>query len=271
MRSFSSNVSSTSTRKTTGNRPLMPFYLQRYSLVVIISHGPAGAGWNRNDNSAVKNRTSGIVITSGTSETVSQLVSPLRGSSFFLLDTELAPRAHCKAAAARLGQRIFDYLAPPQTRSAGCDTVSSGPRGICFFATHRKADPSVAQSPNLRKSGAGWGPRKCGDLVMTTHGMSLHCASLDRSMSENCSSNYVRVTNFLELEEVEPKEELSRAAVAAFFAESTDAAPPTSPIRRTTAEKSSSPPRANSSELTRNAASVAGMTSFSCAAVSRIS
>jgi hypothetical protein len=32
MRSFSSNVSSTSTRKTTGNRPLMPFYLQRCAL-----------------------------------------------------------------------------------------------------------------------------------------------------------------------------------------------------------------------------------------------
>src|SRR5271165_2855198 len=100
--------------------------------------------------------------------------------------------------------------------------------------------------------------------------MLLHCASLDGSTSENCSSDYVPVTNFLELEKVESEEELSRAAVAAFFADSTASTSATSSIRRTTAEKSSSPLRASSSELTRNAASVAGMTSCSCAAASRI-
>ena len=44
MRSFSSNVSSTSTRKTTGNRPLTPFFLRRYLLGDLTSPIREGPG-----------------------------------------------------------------------------------------------------------------------------------------------------------------------------------------------------------------------------------
>ncbi len=81
-------------------------------------------------------------------ETVSQPVSPLRGSIIFPLDPGLAPRAKCAAAAARLVQSLFDHFVLPPSYIRGCDTVSR--RDLVQFPRY--------PAPRLQLAGLDWFP-----------------------------------------------------------------------------------------------------------------